>query len=116
MQIPRQNFYRHSRPTKKFWDAISTSINILGPPHSGELDVDMPAFKPRDRKHRHRRQDGKAAAIPADTNAAEIVPASKAEKEAKRQQLRDQLRDQQPKMSSKKKKRLDKYIVRVSYG
>ncbi|QKX57068.1 uncharacterized protein TRUGW13939_04176 [Talaromyces rugulosus] len=70
----------------------------------------MPAFKPRDRKHRRRPQDGKAAAIPADTNAAEIVPASKAEKEAKRQQLRDQLRDQQPKMSSKKKKRLDKYI------
>lgn len=75
----------------------------------------MPSFKPRDRKHKHRRQDGKAAATPADTNAAEIVPASKAEKEAKRQQLRDQLRDQQPKMSSKKKKRLDKYIVGFSH-
>ncbi|KAH8695084.1 putative DEAH-box RNA helicase [Talaromyces proteolyticus] len=70
----------------------------------------MPPFKPRDRKQRHRRHDRKVAATPADTNVAEIIPVSNSEKEAKRQQLRDQLREQQPKMSSKKKKRLDKYI------
>lgn len=72
----------------------------------------MPPFKPRDRKQRGRRQDGKATSAPVDTNVTEIIPVSKAEKEAKRQQLREQLREQQPKMSSKKKKRLDKYIVR----
>ncbi|OKL62756.1 hypothetical protein UA08_01426 [Talaromyces atroroseus] len=70
----------------------------------------MPPFKARDRKQRHRRQDGKATSAPVDTNVTEIVPVSKAEKEAKRQQLREQLREQQPKMSAKKRKRLDKYI------
>lgn len=71
----------------------------------------MPPFKPRDRKQRGRRQDVKSAAASVDTNVTEIIPVSKAEKEAKRHQLREQLREQQPKMSSKKKKRLDKYIV-----
>uniref|UniRef100_A0A093VA92 RNA helicase n=1 Tax=Talaromyces marneffei PM1 TaxID=1077442 RepID=A0A093VA92_TALMA len=70
----------------------------------------MPPFKPRDRKQRGRRQNGKSTSTPVDTNVTEIVPVSKAEKEVKRQQLREQLREQQPKMSSKKKKRLDKYI------
>lgn len=77
----------------------------------GDFTTSMPPFKPRDRKQRARRQDGKSASAPVDTNVTEIIPISKAEKEAKRQQLREQLRGQQPKMSSKKKKRLDKYIV-----
>lgn len=75
----------------------------------------MPPFKPRDRKQRGRRQNGKSTSTPVDTNVTEIVPVSKAEKEVKRQQLREQLREQQPKMSSKKKKRLDKYIVRLDF-
>jgi ATP-dependent RNA helicase DHX37/DHR1 len=79
----------------------------------GGFTAIMPPFKPRDRKQRSRRQDGKATSAPVDTNVTEIIPVSKAEKEAKRQQLREQLREQQPKMSSKKKKRLDKYIVRL---
>ena len=79
----------------------------------GGFTTTMPPFKPRDRKQRGRRQDGKSTSAPVDTNVTEIIPVSKAEKEAKRQQLREQLREQQPKMSSKKKKRLDKYIVRL---
>jgi ATP-dependent RNA helicase DHX37/DHR1 len=38
------------------------------------------------------------------------VPASKTEREEKKQKLREELRAQQPKVSSKKQKRLDKYI------
>jgi ATP-dependent RNA helicase DHX37/DHR1 len=72
----------------------------------------MPKFTPRQRKNKHRQRENQSAATPVDTNAVEIVPVSKAEKEERRQKLREQLREQQPKMSSKKKKRLDKYIVR----
>lgn len=46
-----------------------------------------------------------------DTNVAEIQPISKDEKEAKRQKLREELGQQHSNVSSKKKKRLDKYIV-----
>ncbi|KAI9772909.1 MAG: putative ATP-dependent RNA helicase DHR1 [Geoglossum simile] len=67
----------------------------------------MPKFVPRIRKHkklqrRDRSQD--------DTNAAVVLPASEAEREEKRRRLREELRAQQPKISSKKQKRLDKYI------
>lgn len=68
----------------------------------------MPKFVPRERKHKRRQQD---AGPPVDTNATEIMPISKAEKDARRQKLREELRAQQPKISSKKQKRLDKYIV-----
>jgi ATP-dependent RNA helicase DHX37/DHR1 len=69
----------------------------------------MPKFVPRQRKQKHRRQD---ASAPVDTNIAELAPVSKDEKEARRQKLRDELRDQHANVSSKKQKRLDKYIVR----
>lgn len=72
----------------------------------------MAKYTPRERKHKRRQQDSQSAAAPVDTNVAEIMPISKAEKEARRQKLREELRVQQPKMSSKKKKRLEKYIVR----
>lgn len=68
----------------------------------------MPKFTPRLRKQKHRRQED---AAPVDTNVSELAPVSKDEKEAKRQKLRDELRDQHTNVSSKKQKRLDKYIV-----
>ncbi|KAJ5484939.1 ATP-dependent RNA helicase DHR1 [Penicillium diatomitis] len=67
----------------------------------------MPKFVPRQRKQKHRRQDTSA---PVDTNVAELAPVSKDEKEARRQKLRDELREQNTNVSSKKQKRLEKYI------
>lgn len=71
----------------------------------------MPKFVPRQRKQKHRQQAESTAGI--DTNAAEILPVSKSEKEAKRQKLKEELKSQNPTISSKKQKRLDKYIVRL---
>jgi len=69
----------------------------------------MKKFVPRQRKQKHRRQENPAS---VDTNVAELAPLSKDEKEARRQKLREELRDQHSNVSSKKQKRLDKYIVR----
>lgn len=71
--------------------------------------VEMPKFTPRQRKQKHRRTESGA---PVDTNVAELAPVSKDEKEARRQKLREELREQHSNVSSKKQKRLDKYIVR----
>ncbi|PYH48207.1 ATP-dependent RNA helicase ECM16 [Aspergillus saccharolyticus JOP 1030-1] len=67
----------------------------------------MPKFVPRQRKQKHRQQ---VESTGVDTNAAEILPISKNEKEAKRQRLKEELKAQNPAISSKKQKRLDKYI------
>ena len=77
----------------------------------------MPKFVPRQRKHKVRKrleQNASNSGVPisSDSNAAEILPVSVTEKEKKRQDLRNALREQQPKVSSKKQKRLEKYIVR----
>ena len=76
----------------------------------------MPQFVPRQRKQRVLRRSAKND-VPtnggADTNAMEILANEQTEKEKKRIQLKDELRTQQPKMSSKKQKRLDKYIVNI---
>lgn len=72
----------------------------------------MPKFTPRQRKQKHRRKESTA---PVDTNVAELAPVSKSEKEARRQKLREELREQHSNVSSKKQKRLDKYIVRGEY-
>ncbi|KAK1149862.1 putative ATP-dependent RNA helicase DHR1 [Aspergillus melleus] len=69
----------------------------------------MPKFVPRQRKQKHK-QNAATTSAPVDTNAAEVLPVSKSDKEAKRQQLRDELRSQHTNISSKKQKRLDKYI------
>lgn len=81
-------------------------------------------YKPtRDRKQRRTPKKHDAAqpegvgpigsAPPMDPNANIIVPLTKAEKEEKRRaELRKELKEGQPKMSSKKQKRLNKYIVR----
>lgn len=72
----------------------------------------MPKFTPRQRKHKINKREKHTAVVPQDTNVVELQPASKTEKEERRQELREELRAQQPKISSKKQKRLDKYIVR----
>ena len=77
----------------------------------------MPKFVPRQRKHKVRKRlelDGGNLGVPTnnESNAAEILPTNVAEKEKKRQDMKNALREQQPKVSSKKQKRLDKYIVR----
>jgi len=74
----------------------------------------MPKFVPRQRKHKARereKQNGGSTPAVGDSNAVEILPASKAESEERRQKLKEELKAQQPKISSKKQKRLDKYIV-----
>lgn len=74
----------------------------------------MPKFVPRQRKHRVKERltrHGHEPEKTLDSNPTEIVPSSKNEKEEKRQSMKAALRSQQPVMSSKKKKRLDKYIV-----
>jgi ATP-dependent RNA helicase DHX37/DHR1 len=52
---------------------------------------------------------------PDNSNATEIIPASKTEVEERRRKLREEIRAAQPesKFSSKKKKRLEHYIVCV---
>lgn len=69
----------------------------------------MPKFVPRQRKQKHRQKEAADAAV--DSNAAEVLPISKEQKEAKRQKLREELRAQHTKIPAKKQKRLDKYIV-----
>ena len=76
----------------------------------------MPKFVPRQRKHKVRRrleQDGGKVGVPTgnDSNAAEILSSTFTEKEKKKQNMKNALRAQQPKISSKKQKRLDKYVV-----
>ncbi|KIV77032.1 hypothetical protein PV11_08870 [Exophiala sideris] len=68
-------------------------------------------FVPRQRKHKVRAREQTGSTAPPSTNQEQIVPLSKAEREVKRLKLQEELRAQQPaKISSKKQKRLDKYI------
>jgi len=75
----------------------------------------MPKFVARERKHKVRRRLGgtnsKNGIGQSDSNAAEILPGNTTEKEQKRQDLKNALRVRQPRISGKKQKRLDKYIV-----
>ena len=77
----------------------------------------MPKFVPRERKHKVRRrleENGRSEGngpLGLDPNAMEILPSSRTENEIKRQAMKDALRAQQPKISGKKQKRLDRYIV-----
>jgi ATP-dependent RNA helicase DHX37/DHR1 len=74
----------------------------------------MPKFVPRQRKHKvlaRRKTPANDATI--DANATEIRPQEEQERAQKKAALKDELtRESQGKMSGKKKKRLDKYIVR----
>lgn len=75
----------------------------------------MPKFVPRERKHKVRQrleqqggENGANTLLAADPNAVEILHSNEKEK---KQELKTALQAQQPKISGKKKKRLDKYIV-----
>ena len=77
----------------------------------------MPKFVPRERKHKVRKrleENGNSKSnghLASDPNAVEILPSTSRGKEDRRKAMKDDLRAQQPQMSSKKQKRLDKYIV-----
>lgn len=82
----------------------------------------MPKFVPRVRKHKVRQRLGNNGGgnasdpVGTDSNAMEIASS---EREKKKKAIKDDLRAQQPKMSGKKQKRLEKYIVcndRLSSG
>lgn len=73
----------------------------------------MPPFVPRVRKQKLRRilqSKSTNSGKHENSNPLELESSSKS-KEESRQALKNELRSQQPVMSSKKKKRLDKYIV-----
>lgn len=81
----------------------------------------MPKFVPRERKHKvlarqktesngFHNDQGPVKSQGADSNAEILVP-KPTEKEQKRHEMKNAPRAQQPKMSAKKQKRLDKYIV-----
>ncbi|KAL8686139.1 MAG: hypothetical protein Q9218_007318 [Villophora microphyllina] len=70
----------------------------------------MAIFKPRDRKQRRKKNDKPRNEAISDTNIVEIMPGTASESEKKKREMRDSIRAQQPTMSSKKSKRLDKYI------
>ena len=75
----------------------------------------MARFIPRERKHKVRQRGNKKfqnAISIENPNETEIIPVSKQEREKKRHELKNALHAQQPKISSKKQKRLDKYIVK----
>ena len=73
----------------------------------------MPKFVPRQRKHKVlARCKTPANDATVDANATEILPQEEQERAQKKAALKDELtRESQGKMSGKKKKRLDKYIV-----
>lgn len=73
----------------------------------------MTLFKPRDRKQRRKKHEKSRNETLTDTNIVEIKPGKTSEKEKKKIEMRKNLRAQQSTMSSKKAKRLDKYIVRI---
>jgi len=72
-----------------------------------------PKFVPRQRKHKvvARRKPSQGDFQP-DLNTEEILPAEQREHNEKKAALKEELvRESQGKVSGKKKKRLDKYIV-----
>jgi len=97
---PRQNYFGRIRTPAAF----------------NAITVNMPKFVPRQRKHKvlaRRKPSNDGATI--DANAAEILPQEEQERAQKKAALKDELtRESQGKMSGKKKKRLDKYIVRAA--
>jgi ATP-dependent RNA helicase DHX37/DHR1 len=76
----------------------------------------MPKFVPRQRKHKViARQKSRPDTEQNDANTSEILPQEERARADKKEALKGQLMSEaQGKMSGKKKKRLDKYIVRAS--
>jgi len=82
----------------------------------------MPKFVARQRKHRVLAREKAGRDAPRDetsgrdANATEILPAEKKEMEQRKRAIKEELvRESAGKMSAKKKKRLDKYIVRMGW-
>ena len=81
----------------------------------------MPKFVPRERKHKVRKRHeengngDRNGHLASNPNAVEILSSTSRGKEERRKAMKDALRAQQPQMSSKKQKRLDKYIVCMIY-
>lgn len=76
----------------------------------------MPPFMPRQRKHKARQKAANqkyGGATSGDSNVLEITSISVKQREEKRRLLKELLRAEQPKISSKRQKRLDKYIVSI---
>lgn len=69
----------------------------------------MKKFMPRRRKHKIQKRDQRDQDV--DSNAIEILP-QKQQHAAKQTALRESMRAEQPTVSSKKRKRMDKYIER----
>ena len=80
---------------------------------------EMAKFVPRQRKHkvlqRHKRSNNGDVGEDASTNTLEILPAVAAERQKKKNEMKAVIKHEQPVMSTKKKKRLDKYIVSEFY-
>ncbi|KAJ8113651.1 hypothetical protein OPT61_g4262 [Boeremia exigua] len=73
----------------------------------------MPKFVPRQRKHKvvARQKATAQNDVPAEANPEQILPAEQRERDERKRSMKDELvREAKSKMSSKKKKRLDKYI------
>lgn len=77
----------------------------------------MPKFVPRQRKHKVIARRKQAQSENVDSNTAQILPQEERDRADKKNALKaDLLRKTQGKISGKKKKRLDKYIVCVDIG
>ena len=78
----------------------------------------MPKFVPRQRKHKAiARWKARSNDAAVDANTAEILPQEERDRAEKKNALKQELlREAQGKISGKKKKRLDKYIVRVKHA
>ncbi len=81
---------------------------------NGHESSRMAPFVPRQRKHkvRQRLKSKTREGAGDDPNVLEL-PSSTTQKEEKRKAIKSALRAQQPKMSSRKQKRLDNYIVGI---
>jgi hypothetical protein len=76
-----------------------------------------PKFVPRQRKHKviARQKAAAGANAELDANSEQILPQEQQERKDKAATLKEELiRESQGKVTGKKKKRLDKYIVRLS--
>ena len=73
----------------------------------------MAPFRKRERKRKVRDREKKHEASDLDTNVAEILPGDQVARKRAREEEREALRLKQPRVSGKKRKRLDKYIVSI---
>ena len=76
----------------------------------------MAPFVPRQRKHKRQHRTGhKTVDLGSYLNPTEIVPALRKEREEKKILQGDANSAEQPKILSKKQRKLDKYIVQLQF-